>query len=410
MIAEEVHHCNKCGLCLSTCPVFRETREESVSPRAKVQLIRHYAEEGLPTSPRLNDLVHRCLMCGSCTANCPSGVKHDALFMRMRAGMADDYGEDWVKRVIFHFLSHERQLHFASKFGALGRARVLENLVREVKIGAIPVKRLPRFNSRPFRDQMADVIEPRTPARGTVLYFTGCAANYIHEDVGRATVRVLAKMGFRVEIPKDQVCCGLPLFFHGAIEKTVKNVLINIALFNRSDIEAVVVDCATCGAALRKEYATVLKELDLNADAAENLAGKVKDISEFILENLESLTPYFKIKERETVVTYHAPCHLRTTRGVKIPAEQLIENLPGVAYAPASDFDSCCGGGGAFFYDHPAVSKRIVDKKIKSAAATGASLWATGCPGCRVNLSGNLDGSEKLEVLHPVQIVEMGIH
>ncbi len=65
MTAEEVHQCAKCGACLTACPVYSELRNETASPRAKVQLIGHYAEKGLPASPHLNELVNRCLMCGS---------------------------------------------------------------------------------------------------------------------------------------------------------------------------------------------------------------------------------------------------------------------------------------------------------------------------------------------------------
>ena len=53
MKADEAYQCGKCGLCLTSCPVYRVTREETTAPRAKVHLIKNYAESRLPATDRL---------------------------------------------------------------------------------------------------------------------------------------------------------------------------------------------------------------------------------------------------------------------------------------------------------------------------------------------------------------------
>lgn len=65
----------------------------------------------------------------------------------------------------------------------------------------------------------------------------------------------------------------------------------------------------------------------------------------------------------------------------------------------------CCGDGGTFFYDYPELSEQMVSRKVANARASGATLWLTGCPGCRINLAGNLGDEDRIEVLHPVQVV-----
>lgn len=409
MHAEEVHQCVKCGACLAVCPVYAELRNETASPRAKVQLIGHYAENGLPPSKHLNDLVDRCLMCGACASNCPGGLRHNRLFMRMRAHLGADIGENWRLKVLYHFLSHDQQLAFAARFARFGRNVVMENVAREARLGNIPVKRLPKFNVRPFRDQVPEISMPAGDAKGTVLYFTGCGTQHVFEAVGHAVVTVLTAMGFRVEIPKGQVCCGLPMFAHGRMSAAQENIETNIDLFNREDVVAVVTDCATCGSALRSEYADVLRELGLPAGNAERLSVRVRDVSEFILANYALLEPKLDPDISAETVTYHAPCHLRNAQGVKTEVIELLKRLPHVTYVQSSDFDACCGGGGTFFYDHPEVSHRIVSKKIENALATGAKYWLTGCPGCTVNLAGNLSDTDTIAVMHPVQLVEQAL-
>lgn len=404
MDAEEAYRCGKCGICLLTCPVYQQMLDESASPRAKMQLIKHYAEKDLPPSVHLTDIVSCCLMCGSCTANCPSGVAHKPLFMRTRARMAGDHGEDWKEKVLFHLLTHEDQLRLAARFARLGRNTVLESMDREIKLGNLRLKQLPKFNPRPFRDQVPEVIEPAGRSRGTLLYFTGCGTQYLYEKVGHSVVKVLLRMGFRIEIPKEQVCCGLPMFFKGALTAAKPNLLKNIALLNRPDIVAVITDCATCGSALRNAYPDVLPEIGIDTARAGELAARVRDISEFLMEHFELLAPHLDPQSPPLPTTYHSPCHLRNSQGVESQVEQLLNRLPNVAYTRAEDFDTCCGGGGTFFYDYPDISKKMVDTKITNARATGARIWATGCPGCSIQLSGNLDPDDRITLRHPVQL------
>jgi glycolate oxidase iron-sulfur subunit len=404
MDVEEAYRCGKCGICLLTCPVYQQVLDESSGPRAKMQLIKHYAEKDLLSSIHLNDIVSCCLMCGSCTANCPSGIDHDPLFMSIRARMASDYGQDWKKRVLFHLLVHEDQLHLAARFARIGRNTVLESIDRDIKLGNLRLKQLPKFNQAPFRDQIPEVIEPVGPIRGTILYFTGCGTQYLFEKVGHAVVQVLQCMGFRIVIPNRQVCCGLPIFSKGVLTAAKANILKNIAMLNRPDIVAVVTDCATCGSALRKSYPTILENLGIDSGQAKELAGKVRDISEFLTENFELLAPLLDPESTPLSTTYHSPCHLRNSQGVESQVELLLESLPNVRFIRSIDFDTCCGGGGTFFYDYPDISKKIVDVKISNARATGARIWATGCPGCNVQLSGNLASDDRMTLHHPVQL------
>ncbi|WP_394707138.1 hypothetical protein [uncultured Desulfobacter sp.] len=58
---------------------------------------------------------------------------------------------------------------------------------------------------------------------------------------------------------------------------------------------------------------------------------------------------------------------------------------------------------------NPEISKKIVVGKIKNAVGTGAQSWATGCPGCRVQLSGNLPQKGMLDVCHPMEIIARGL-
>jgi len=405
MKADEANQCGKCGLCLTSCPVYKATREESTAPRAKIHLIRNFAHNRLPATDRMQEKLQCCLMCGSCTNMCPGGVQHDILFMRMRQEMGARRGLSKEIKVAGAILPRENRLRLASKAARLGTNSLAQRIIGRMRIGKIPIERFPTPNATPFRDQLPEVIEPV----GTVAYFTGCATNHIFERTGHASVEVLTHMGYRVLLPKNQGCCGLPLFFHGDIKQAEGTILSNIDTLQALTCDAILVDCATCGSALGHAYPQLMPELDLPDGPARRLAEKVWDIGEFVFKHFAQLVPHLDQTKGKETVTYHLPCHLKHHGQGKNMVENLIKQLSYVDYQQAEDWDACCGGGGFFFNEYPEISKKIVADKIKNAVNTGAQSLATGCPGCRVQLSGNLPQKGMLDVCHPMEIIARGL-
>ena len=218
--------------------------------------------------------------------------------------------------------------------------------------------------------------------------------------MGRATVDVLARLGVEVIIPKEQMCCGLPIFLAGAEKMALANIVKNVALFNRQDVDAVVVECATCGSALKKEYPHILRGMGQNAEGAEALSRKVMDISQYLMKfDLGKMLKPVKGK-----VTYHDPCHLLRSQGVKDEPRALLRQIPELDFVEMAEADVCCGGGGTFQWEHPEIAESITAQKIGNIEETGADFVATGCPGCRLQIFGNLR-QDSIEVVHPVQLI-----
>jgi glycolate oxidase iron-sulfur subunit len=404
-----VYRCNKCGLCISTCPVYQQILMEAASPRGKVQIIKNYLEGNLELSKRFKEIILTCLLCENCVVNCPSGVRHDHVFTDLRGELVRKYGLDWKKRLIYKLLTNEKFLHSSSIFAKLGRNWLLETFAKGMRIGNIPVERLPKVNAKPFRDQFNGVILPDGEAKGRVFYFTGCFTNYFAGDVGQAVVNVLKKMQLEIEIPSRQDCCGLAVILSGEEDLPIKNVEKNISMLTRKEIDAVLVDCATCGAAFKKEYIALLKRKGMDTKEAEILKRKTYDILEYIAERIHLLPLRKDGNGKKIRVTYHDPCHLVRGQGVSEAPRKILKALPQVEFVEMKDANMCCGGGGSFQFDFPGVSKGITENKIKNILETGASVVVTGCPGCRVTISGNMNDNNQISVLHPIQLVDMAL-
>jgi glycolate oxidase iron-sulfur subunit len=252
---------------------------------------------------------------------------------------------------------------------------------------------------------MGEIVPARGKRRGRVLYFTGCATDLINEDVGEAVVKVLTGLGIEVVIPHDQVCCSVPIFLSGARREAVPNIEKNLSILDRDDVDAIVVDCATCGGGLKKSIPHLMEDLGLDAVKARRVAAKVKDVSEMVAERIDDVEWEKRSARPGVTVTYHDPCHLVRSMGISRQPRLLLEALEGVRLVEMAGADQCCGGAGAFQFEHVEISASVTGRKKESIRSTGAARVATGCPGCRLTLSGNLYEEGDPLVVHTMQLV-----
>jgi len=424
MTEKPIQNCGKCGLCLSVCPVYQVLKQEQASPRARLQLIRAFEKKNLSASPLLKDLVSQCLMCGACKAACPSGINHYGQFMEMREQLAQSQPDPPAIRSLVYLLAREYRLRMGAGLARIGRRLTPKFLADKYRIGNIPVHRFPEMNPAPFRRTLPGTVPARGVRRGRVVYFIGCATQYLFADTGRATVDILTRLGYEVVIPEGQTCCGIPMMFHGARDRAAMNMADNLTAlaeaFDTGSCDAVIVDCTTCGAALRDEYPALMdtqahrpdphvsgRLAPLPPDILTRIAGKTRDILSFIHEHLNLLEMRPDLTPDKVI--YHAPCHTRNSFNAAGTVTDLLAGLSCFDYIPVPDTAACCGGGGTFFYEYPDISQKMMAKKLAHARTAGADFWLTDCPVCRINLHGSLSGQDRLTVTHPVTLISKGL-
>lgn len=368
-------------------------------------MVKKYLEGDLSVSRGLQEALMSCILCESCAHACPSGVRLDRVFENMRMELHEALGAKLPKKALFAALKNPMLLRLGARVGRVGQKAFLAPLNIQWKLGKIPINRLPAFNQSSFRQRMGEVVSARGKRRGRVLYFTGCATDLINEDVGEAVVKVLTGLGIEVVIPQGQVCCSVPIFLSGARREAVPNIEKNLSLFDRDDVDAIVVDCATCGGGLKKSIPHLMEDLGLDAEKARRVAAKVKDVTEIVAERIEDLEWESRSPRSRVAVTYHDPCHLVRSMGISKQPRQLLEALEGVRLVEMTGADQCCGGAGSFQFEHVEISASVTGRKKENVRSTGAAILATGCPGCRLTLTGNLNEEGDPLVVHTVQLL-----
>jgi len=391
--------CVHCGLCLQACPTYVELGTEMDSPRGRIYLMKGLEEGTLPMTPDVARHLDLCLGCRACETACPSGVHYGELIESARSYVEEQHRRplvDRLRRRAITLLFPRPQLLRA----LLLPLRLLELMgilgaVRRVSASAAMLPRLRWWGPLP----------PVVPAHGAeqqrVGLVAGCVAQVLFAETNRATVRVLARNGCSVVTPARQTCCGA-LYLHGGARRAALDCARrNIDEFP-SDVSAIVVNAAGCGAML-KEYGTLLADDPAYAARARVFSDKVRDISEF-LAALPIKPPCRPLHAR---VTYHDACHLAHGQGVRDAPRQLLRQIPGVELIELAESDTCCGSAGSYNLTEPAMARRLGDRKAANIRATGASCVAAANPGCVMQIQASLRrAGVDATVLHPVELLD----
>jgi glycolate oxidase iron-sulfur subunit len=215
--------------------------------------------------------------------------------------------------------------------------------------------------------------------------------------VNAATARVLARNGFEVVVPREQGCCGA-LHAHAGDPEFARGLARrNGAAFAAARVDAVVVNAAGCGAALREAGAWLPGE-------GEALAAATRDVCEW-LDAAGLRPPTGRIEGR---VCYDDPCHLVHGQGVRDAPRRLLAAIPGLELARHEDPTSCCGAAGIYNLTHPAMSSAVLERKMRALAAADPEWIASGNPGCLMQLtSGAARFGLRAKLVHPVELLDL---
>jgi glycolate oxidase iron-sulfur subunit len=95
--------------------------------------------------------------------------------------------------------------------------------------------------------------------------------------------------------------------------------------------------------------------------------------------------------------------------GVAADTRKILSRISGIKLVEMEGSSECCGGGGYYQFDNVDISAGITSRKKRNIMATGAHIVATGCPGCRLTLRGNISEDENIEVLHTMQLLSRSL-
>jgi len=437
-----VKDCVHCGFCLPACPTYSLWGEEMDSPRGRIYLVNQLLD-GAPLTPAAGEHFDRCLGCMACMTACPSGVQYDQIIAAARewteaAGgeLSDDQAaaglgpsgvapggalpetrrplRDRLTRAgIFALFPYPARLRVATApLRALQRTGVDRLIARTGLVGRVSPAAEQALRLAPPAGQAAPAgrLPERVAARGArravVGMLTGCVQSVFFPRVNTATARVLAAEGCDVIIPRAQGCCGALSLHSGRAAEAVRFARRTIETFEAAGVDAIVVNSAGCGSAM-KEYELLFADSPEWAARAAALSAKVRDLAEF----LDALGPAAERHPVEVRAAYHDACHLGHAQRITAAPRALLRAIPGLELVELKDAGVCCGSAGVYNLLQPDAARELGSRKADSVVDAGASLLISANPGCTLQISSELAArGVALRTAHTAEVLDASIN
>ncbi len=401
------------------CPSYRATREEEHSTRGRAHLLWEMTqgqgqEDGIIRdgwrSEEVKQSLDLCLACKGCKTECPVGVD----VATYKAEFLSHYYEGRVRpRSAYAFGNIDLWARLASNAPGLANLTTQLPFLRDISkfIAGIPNQRaIPAFAPRTFKSWFyksgfyeSGFHSRRDPARNAeappVLLWPDTFNNYFHPGTAKAAVEVLEAAGFRVVVPKANLCCGRPLYDHGMLDRA-QSLLLRILDELSPEIEAgipIVGLEPSCVAVFRDE----LLNLFPHDERAQALSRQTFLLSEF----LESHAEDFPLPPLDRKALLHGHCHHKSL--MKMTAEESVLHRLGIDFQ--SPAPGCCGMAGSFGFepDKYELSIAIGELELLPAVRRAPADWLIIADGfsCREQIA---QGTPR-RALHLAEVLQMAL-
>jgi len=404
--------CVHCGFCLQTCPSYLVLGQETDSPRGRIYAMRAGLDGRVQLTAPVVEHFDTCLGCMACETACPSGVRYAPLIEQTRALVEDGYRRAWSERLfrtaLFATLPYAWRLRLLALpllvvqplRKATGLLRMLPARLRSL-IQLSPDVRLGTIASETWAFTGAS-----GERRLRVGLLTGCVQRAFFAGVNQATARVLSAEGCDVIAPRTQGCCGALALHAGEPDQARAFARALISRFEHLEIDAIAVNAAGCGSAM-KEYGHLLADDPFWADRAAAFARKVKDVTEV----LTMIGPPRAVRSPLNItVAYHDACHLGHAQGIRREPRELLNSIPGLTVVPVAEAEICCGSAGIFNLTQPEMAAQLGRRKATNLSDPRPDLVVTSNPGCILQIRAAAgEQGFTYKVAHIVELLDASI-
>ena len=234
-----------------------------------------------------------------------------------------------------------------------------------------------------------------------VSLFVTCVIDQIFPQVGIAVTQVLERLGYEVDFPQAQTCCGQPAFNTGYTDEARKIARHFLDVFRDSEI--IVVPSGSCGSMIAHHFADIFEHDPKLLAEARSLEPRVWEFSRFLTQvaRVDDVGARF-----DGIVTYHDSCHALRELHVKDGPRRLLSNVRGLTLREMSAAEECCWFGGTFSVKFAEVSGAMARTKIDSIRMTGASTVVSIDSSCLMQLQGVIErAGSPIRTMHLAEVL-----
>jgi len=234
-----------------------------------------------------------------------------------------------------------------------------------------------------------------------VSLFVTCLVDQLFPRIGLAMADVLERLGFGVDFPEAQTCCGQPAFNSGYREEARLVAGHFLDVFQAS--EFIVVPSGSCTAMIVRHFAELFHGDAAALERVKSVASRVREFSTFLTEvaGVEDVGARL-----DDVVTFHDGCHALRELGIHSAPRRLLAHVHGLELREMEPAAECCGFGGTFAVKFAELSGAMARTRIDAIARTGARAVVSLDPSCLMQIQGALSRAGlDIRTLHLAEVL-----
>ena len=218
-----------------------------------------------------------------------------------------------------------------------------------------------------------------------VSLFVTCMVDQLFPKVGMAMADVLERLGYAIDFPEEQTCCGQPAYNSGyhAEARTVARHFLRT--FEAS--AAIVVPSGSCTAMVTHHFRDLFQKEPETLALVQAMEKKVHEFATFLTDvaGVEDVGARL-----DDVVTFHDGCHGLRELGIRSAPRRLLARVKGLTLREMAPAEECCGFGGTFAVKFAELSGAMARTRIDAIVGTGASTVVSLDTSCLMQIQGAL--------------------
>ena len=214
-------------------------------------------------------------------------------------------------------------------------------------------------------------------------------------------VEVLERLGYQLDFPEGQTCCGQPAFNSGYREEARSVARYFLNTFESS--EFIVVPSGSCTAMATHHFAELFEKEPEMLERVHALERRIWEFSSFLTEVARVEDVGARL---EAIVTFHDGCHALRELGIRSAPRRLLSSVRGLELREMVPAEECCGFGGTFSVKFAELSGAIARTKIDAILRTGAQTVVSLDPSCLMQIQGALSrAGSNVRTMHLAEVL-----
>lgn len=236
-----------------------------------------------------------------------------------------------------------------------------------------------------------------------VQLFIPCFVDQLFPQTAFNMIKVLEKVGCRVNYNPSQTCCGQPAFNAGFWDDA--RAVCAKFLKDFTTDQPILAPSASCVGFVRNYYTKLFDNSSYHNDV-KAISSNIFELSEFLVNKLGVTNFNARLEGK---ATYHDSCAGLRECKIKNEPRQLLQNVRGLEIVEMEDVETCCGFGGTFAVKFEPISIGMGEQKVEHALATGAQYLISTDLSCLMHLQGYIDKKgHNLKTFHIADVLANG--